>query len=62
MRDLTAAREMVKPEASERRHCVCCGIQFEIAASERAFFEANNLHQPRRCRECRAARRAAAER
>jgi hypothetical protein len=52
---------MVK-QAAERRHCVSCGVQFEIAASERAFYESHDLHVPRRCKPCRDERRAAAER
>jgi hypothetical protein len=35
--------------------CRCCGAAFEVDPS---FYEAHSLHQPRRCRDCRAARKA----
>jgi hypothetical protein len=37
---------------------VCrCGAQFEVLASERAKYTAQNFHIPKHCRPCRAARK-----
>lgn len=37
--------------------CVSCGEQYTITTSEMEWWQARNLHLPKRCRACRAERR-----
>ncbi len=37
--------------------CRDCGQEFIFAAGEQAFYNDKNLSEPKRCRECRKARR-----
>jgi hypothetical protein len=39
------------------RECVECGAPFTWTASEQQFFASRDLHPPRRCQDCRKARR-----
>lgn len=41
----------------QRRTCKDCGCTFLMSYSEVTFFERNQLHVPKRCPECRAARK-----
>ena len=47
----------VPPNEPIVRICRDCEQPFEITVGERAFFDARDLHYPRRCRDCRAFRR-----
>ncbi len=38
--------------------CVECGEDFEFAEGEQAFYKKKDLSEPKRCKECRAAKRA----
>ena len=40
--------------------CKDCGTIFTLTVSEREFFEGKGLSIPKRCRSCRAVRKAAA--
>ncbi len=48
-------------EGAENKTCIepGCGQQFVIEERERAYFERNGLQQPKRCKDCRARRKAA---
>lgn len=37
--------------------CVECGNVFDFTASEQEFYKKNNFNQPRRCKDCRKARK-----
>lgn len=39
--------------------CRDCGKEFTFTAREQEFYEANGYYAPVRCKECRAARKAA---
>jgi hypothetical protein len=39
--------------------CKDCSTEFVWSAGEQEFYEANNLAEPRRCKQCRKARKAA---
>ena len=41
------------------KHIVCveCGTVFEFTASEQDFYEKNGFKEPRRCRQCRNAKK-----
>lgn len=51
------------PEQSVNRVCIepACRQPFEIDDKEQAYFERHDLKQPKRCKPCRAKRKAAAE-
>jgi hypothetical protein len=38
--------------------CKDCSTEFLWTVGEQEFYEANNLVEPKRCRECRKARKA----
>ncbi|MEO7190065.1 MAG: zinc-ribbon domain containing protein [Vicinamibacterales bacterium] len=42
----------------EQRLCLDCTTPFTVTEGEAAFFEAKQLSLPRRCPDCRRARRA----
>jgi hypothetical protein len=46
------------PEAAGARACLNCGETFRIDAEEVRWFFARGLSLPRRCRRCRAERKA----
>jgi hypothetical protein len=37
--------------------CMDCQREFEFSASEAAFYQARNFDPPKRCKDCRYARR-----
>jgi DNA-directed RNA polymerase subunit RPC12/RpoP len=39
-------------------HCVDCGRDFIFTVAEQLFYQSKQLSQPKRCRECRAERKA----
>ncbi len=39
-------------------NCVDCREQFEITAGEKEFYEMKGLSLPKRCKKCRAAKKA----
>lgn len=39
--------------------CVDCGLDFMFSASEQEFYAERGFSEPRRCRSCRASRKAA---
>lgn len=43
---------------SESRECKDCGAYYEITDREVAFYKKNNLFLPKRCPDCREARKA----
>lgn len=45
--------------SDQRIPCVDCGQIFEWTEGEQRFYRERNLHPPKRCRDCRAHRRAA---
>ncbi|MGE3273846.1 MAG: zinc-ribbon domain containing protein [Vicinamibacterales bacterium] len=48
-------------EVVARTVCRDCGRVFEVQRGEYDYFAQAGLHQPRRCRDCRRARREAAD-
>jgi hypothetical protein len=50
-------RDIERPAIHERRMCVDCDNGFEITESEVAFYSSRDLKLPRRCADCRRARR-----
>jgi len=38
--------------------CVDCGVDFVFTVAEQRFFESKQLSVPKRCKKCRAERRA----
>lgn len=49
------------PAGNVVRKCVDCGGEYVLTTGERAFYVSRGLSLPRRCSECRAARRQARE-
>ena len=52
------AIEGVQKILSEGRKCKDCGSYYELSDRELAFYQRNNLFLPKRCPECREARKA----
>lgn len=42
-----------------KRNCLDCGKEYSITVSEQDFYESKGLALPKRCAECRKARKAA---
>jgi hypothetical protein len=43
--------------AKEVRECKDCGADFELTDREKEFFDKNELEYPKRCKDCREARK-----
>lgn len=44
-----------------KRNCISCGKEYSVTISEQNFYESKGLALPKRCAECRKARKAAAQ-
>jgi hypothetical protein len=44
--------------SEQRLTCVDCGRDFEFSAEEQAFFREKGFNPPKRCKECRQAKKA----
>lgn len=44
-----------------KRNCVDCGKEYLVTISEQNFYESKGLALPKRCAECRKARKATAQ-
>lgn len=55
----SAIRASLDVDTSIEKTCRDCGKTFEISRSERIFFESHNMALPKRCPDCRKARKEA---
>jgi hypothetical protein len=46
-------------DLGEKRECADCGVRFVIDRNEASWFAARDMPVPKRCRDCRRARREA---
>lgn len=41
-----------------KQNCIDCGAEFEITDGEKSFFESKGFTLPKRCKSCRAKKKA----